>query len=260
MGIFAGHFETPPYTEDTLRSVYHMRELEVFRMAHMIQSDRPVDILLSHDWPAGIWDYGNRDRLLRTKPYFRDDMQSGKLGNPPLMHLLMTIKPRFWFSAHLHVKFGATVQHAPYPVQATTYAVDSAVEEDAGLAESAVHNEAGDAGAEGSASEDPDELDISDLQDLINSSKQRISAQATTTQAPVPASPCSADSNNNLSELGKRSASARSPQHASQTAAVPTVAQAPVAGNTKAGAGTVVDLHYGIATHFLALDKVLPGR
>lgn len=109
----AGHFETPPYSEDTLRSVYHMRELEVYRLAHMVQSERPIDVILSHDWPAGIWDFGNRERLLKVKPYFRDDMQSGKLGNPPLMHLLMSIQPNYWFAAHLHVKFAATVVHAP---------------------------------------------------------------------------------------------------------------------------------------------------
>lgn len=82
-------------------------------MAHLVQSDHPVDVFLSHDWPAGIWDFGNRERLLKVKPYFRDDMQSGKLGNPPLMHLLHSIKPSYWFAAHLHVKFAATVIHPP---------------------------------------------------------------------------------------------------------------------------------------------------
>lgn len=82
-------------------------------MAHLVQSDHPVDVFLSHDWPAGIWDFGNRERLLKVKPYFREDMQSGKLGNPPLMHLLHSIKPSYWFAAHLHVKFAATVVHPP---------------------------------------------------------------------------------------------------------------------------------------------------
>lgn len=75
------------------------------------QRHRPIDICLSHDWPAGVWDYGNKEKLLRTKPYFRDDMTSGKLGSPPLMHLLQAIKPRYWFAAHLHVKFAATIPH-----------------------------------------------------------------------------------------------------------------------------------------------------
>jgi hypothetical protein len=88
-----------------------MRELEVYRMAHLAQSSRPVDIMLSHDWPSQIWEYGNKERLLKIKPYFRDDITSGKLGNPPLMHLLQSIKPAYWFAAHLHVKFAATVPH-----------------------------------------------------------------------------------------------------------------------------------------------------
>jgi lariat debranching enzyme len=74
-------------------------------------SKRP-DIFLSHDWPTGIWDYGDRDQLLKTKPFFRDDIKTNSLGSPPLMDLLKLIQPRFWFSAHLHVKFPAVVVHS----------------------------------------------------------------------------------------------------------------------------------------------------
>jgi lariat debranching enzyme len=45
-----GHYERPPYSEDAMRSVYHLRELEVYRMSHMANSAHPVDIFLSHDW------------------------------------------------------------------------------------------------------------------------------------------------------------------------------------------------------------------
>lgn len=31
-----GHFEKPPYSEQTLRSVYHVRNLEVFRLKQVI--------------------------------------------------------------------------------------------------------------------------------------------------------------------------------------------------------------------------------
>ena len=30
-----GRYERPPYTPDTLRSVYHVRELEVFKLAQV---------------------------------------------------------------------------------------------------------------------------------------------------------------------------------------------------------------------------------
>lgn len=103
-----GHFEQPPYRPDTLRSVYHLRELEVFRLS-MISGN--VDCFLSHDWPCGIEYFGNRDSLLRKKPYFREESDQGTLGNPPAMALLKKLKPKLWFSAHLHVKFSAVVDH-----------------------------------------------------------------------------------------------------------------------------------------------------
>ena len=33
---FKGRFEKPPYTEDTKRSVYHVRNLETFRLKQVI--------------------------------------------------------------------------------------------------------------------------------------------------------------------------------------------------------------------------------
>lgn len=69
------------------------------------------DIFLSHDWPQYIERHGDTQGLLRRKPFFRQDVQTGNLGSPPLMGLLRTLKPKWWFSAHLHVRFQATVQH-----------------------------------------------------------------------------------------------------------------------------------------------------
>lgn len=66
---------------------------------------------MSHDWPVGIEQHGDVNDLLRRKPFFREDVESGKLGSPPLMDLLRNLKPQWWFAAHLHVKFVATVNH-----------------------------------------------------------------------------------------------------------------------------------------------------
>jgi len=43
--------------------------------------------------------------------FFRQDIDSGNLGSPPLMGLLQTLRPDWWFSAHLHVRFEAVVKH-----------------------------------------------------------------------------------------------------------------------------------------------------
>ncbi|KAI7966004.1 hypothetical protein MJO29_001752 [Puccinia striiformis f. sp. tritici] len=106
----AGHHERLPYDNGTIRSIYHVREYDVFRLAQLPIASSS-DIFVSHDWPVGIEQYGNTAQLLRAKPFFKDEVASNTLGSPPLMHLLKTIKPHYWFSAHLHVKFPALFYH-----------------------------------------------------------------------------------------------------------------------------------------------------
>lgn len=103
-----GHHEFPPYTDKTCRSVYHVRQLEVFRLK---QLSGKIDIFMSHDWPRGIHEYGNKAQLLRFKPHFAEDIGSGQLGSRPLEELLKSVQPTYWFAAHLHCKFAALVQH-----------------------------------------------------------------------------------------------------------------------------------------------------
>lgn len=95
-----------------MRSIYHLRELEIIKMQYMSQSRRNVDVFLSHDWPRYIWEHGDKNTLLQIKPYFKDDIDKGQLGSPPLREILERVKPEFWFAAHLHVKFPAVFVHS----------------------------------------------------------------------------------------------------------------------------------------------------
>ncbi len=137
------HFECLPYNADTMRSVYHMRETEIYKLLQLTEKVREterkesseadqkdpaadpsstsakktrrslgkLDVFLSHDWPINIHQCGNVGYLLRKKPFFRDEVNDQRLGNPLLQPLVHHLQPRHWFAAHLHVSFNAVVNH-----------------------------------------------------------------------------------------------------------------------------------------------------
>jgi len=104
-----GHHEKPPYDQSTMRSAYHIRNVDVFRLKQL--ASNPPDVLMSHDWPRGVTKHGDTARLLRYKKHFREEVEEDRLGSGPTRELLDTVKPPYWFSAHLHCKFAALVPH-----------------------------------------------------------------------------------------------------------------------------------------------------
>ncbi|KAG6872557.1 hypothetical protein C0995_008901 [Termitomyces sp. Mi166 len=102
-----GHHEKLPYDKSAQRSIYHIREYCVRKLSLLPQPD----IFISHDWPQSIEHYGDLRGLLRHKRHLKADIDAGRLGSPPLMGLLKTLKPKWWFAAHLHTRFEATVPH-----------------------------------------------------------------------------------------------------------------------------------------------------
>ncbi|KAJ1964477.1 lariat debranching enzyme [Dipsacomyces acuminosporus] len=100
-----GYYERPPFRKNSpLSSMHHVRSYEVFKM---LQIRQPLDIVVSHDWPQYIERYGDTQDLLNRKPFFKSEVDRGDLGSPANALLLERLRPAWWLSAHLHVRFEA---------------------------------------------------------------------------------------------------------------------------------------------------------
>lgn len=91
-----------------IRAVYHYRKDDYLKLRILDKCNKML--MVSHDWPEGIYNYGNLNQLLSNKPFFKADVKKRCLGSPFNMKLLGTIRPAQWFSAHLHVRFTACVK------------------------------------------------------------------------------------------------------------------------------------------------------
>ena len=66
---------------------------------------------MSHDWPQNIDKHGDWEDLLKRTGQLKPSVRANKLGSPPLMSLLQSLRPKQWFSAHMHTRFEATYPH-----------------------------------------------------------------------------------------------------------------------------------------------------
>ncbi len=122
------HFERLPYNKDNVKSIYHVRELDVRKL---LQIRSQVDIGLSHDWPRGMEWNGNYNRLFRAKPDFKEDAEDGKLGNVAATYVLERLRPYHWFSAHLHVRYEAKWVHGNAQDEANKDEIDLGIADEA---------------------------------------------------------------------------------------------------------------------------------
>lgn len=214
------HFERLPFDMRTERSVYHIRKFDVLKLALL---DGRIDVMLSHDWPAGIVHHGDLPQLLRAKPFFKRDIDTGTLGSPPAMDLLKSLRPAYWWSAHLHVRFTALVEHSPQ-VELETKNPDE-IELDLGGTD--------DKGAE-SDTRNPDEIEL-DLGD-------------TDDKGPI-------SDHNDTHHVDEHSSKSNPDEIALDIEVASNY-------ETQAGDGNPPEppVELPTSTHFLALDKCLPRR
>ncbi|KAJ1675232.1 lariat debranching enzyme, partial [Spiromyces aspiralis] len=152
----SGFWERPPFRKKANTSMYHVREFDVEKAKRICGG---VDIFVSHDWPEGIERHGDIEQLLRAKPFFRKEVEQGRLGSDANRAVLEKVRPRWWFSAHLHVRFGATLDWASNG-SGEYYGPPSGLPSSTGLVEG---GSTGDTAAGPSINQD--EIVLSDLDD-----------------------------------------------------------------------------------------------
>ncbi|SPQ20480.1 dd181337-cbd2-47f4-bd96-237bfbfa9e51 [Thermothielavioides terrestris] len=215
------HHERLPFNADDVKSFYHVREIDVRKL---LQLRTQVDIGISHDWPRAIEKHGNQRRLFKMKPDFERESRDGSLGNPAAEYVLNRLRPRFWFSAHLHCKFAAIKDFEPPKQEAES----SSTAQPAAPAATATNPDEIDLG-----------LDYDDVYDDDEASAASAAEQPTADTAPVAAEDAT-------TEDLRAQLPAAFAKPAQVTRPIPGQPVPPGITNT--------------TTRFLALDKCLPGR
>ena len=108
----------PPLDQSTLKSIYHLRNIDAYRFKCLSGSKERLDVMLSHDWPLGIEQFGDTQSLLRKKPYFRDEVERNTLGSPPNREVL-DAQLKQYFMDHNQDFCLAQQRRSPYYVRIT---------------------------------------------------------------------------------------------------------------------------------------------
>ncbi len=108
------HHERLPYNRNEMRSVYHVRQCDISKL---LRIRSPLDICVSHDWPRRIEWFGDYQKLFADQPHFFDSVKKDNFGNAPAEHVMNLLRPKYWFSGHMHVKYSAVVEYKSNKLQ-----------------------------------------------------------------------------------------------------------------------------------------------
>ncbi|EAR87488.3 pyridine nucleotide-disulfide oxidoreductase family protein (macronuclear) [Tetrahymena thermophila SB210] len=106
--------ESFPFDSNSIVSCFHQKQIDILKLSQigLCNPTSNMDVFLSHDWPTDVVSHGNVADLLRRKKFFAEDVRNNCLGSFPLNYLLKAIKPKYWISGHLHVKYSAVFPHS----------------------------------------------------------------------------------------------------------------------------------------------------
>jgi lariat debranching enzyme len=233
------HYERLPYNEDDVRSIYHVREIDIRKL---LQLRTQVDICISHDWPRAIENHGNARALFNMKSEFEQESKDGTLGNQAATYVMDRLRPPYWFAAHMHCKFAATKSY-----EGTTAAKDKP--------EPIVTNTNGQSNKEPTElaiAHNTDEIDL-DMDDDELPPDQTIAANARSISTNQDELSLGKDENVDVSALSSVPDILRA-QLPAAFAKPP-----PPSQKSQLGQPTPPDVK-NKTVRFLALDKCLPGR
>lgn len=103
---FKGHFETDLIKN--IKSIYHVREFEIAKMSHLTGE---IDFLMTHDWPTGVVDKKDFNKILKIKKFWKQELMTDTLGSPASAFLMKLLKPKYLLSGHMHYTYFNTIYH-----------------------------------------------------------------------------------------------------------------------------------------------------
>jgi lariat debranching enzyme len=280
----SGHFETMPFDRSTMRSIYHIRHLSVSKLLLLPPSSSSSEpdqqaststspspfppqthpsIFLSHDWPLSIAPHGDLPTLLRRKPFFADEIRDNTLGSKPLLQVLKVLKPRWWFAAHLHVKFAAIWRHDSKgrEEQPALQAAGEGVGEVRNPDEIVLEDE--DEGI-GAGAGNPDEIKLDDEEEEIDAAAdkvEKVETKEVMDDADVSSKGKAADMVNPDEITLEDDGDDEVPHtHLPPPSSTLPSRPPPEVLTTTPSSSSPPDQEQGLVTKFLALDKCLPNK